>query len=249
VTTRRRRSSSRSISAAFQRLVAGGRHVALLLARMKLRLAISVLCLSTACDKADGGTRCPEPTSTAPTASVSNVDEALVELATGAQAQKFKLRVDEHGVAQKQSLYHGDAAAIPEPVLKLANERFAGAKIERYESELYADLGRIFEVELTATDGRRCEVAATAEGKELYTECRLTPETMPAPIKDAITKLYPEGKVIEVETKKGPTVDEVTVEVQVGEGREHYVRLAPDGKVIARYARVTAVLEVPLSLQ
>ncbi|MBC7977619.1 MAG: hypothetical protein H7138_21800 [Myxococcales bacterium] len=218
---------------------------------MKLHLAITLLLLSAACDKDGGEARCPEPgasTTSVAAASTASVDGELVRLAGGGQAIKFKLRVDDNGTAMKQSLYHSDATGFPEPVLALARERFAGAKIERYESELYADLGRIYEVELTATDGRRCEVAATAEGKEHYTECRLTPEAMPAPIRDAIAKLYPEGKVIEVETKTGPTVDEVTVEVQVAGGGEHYVRLAPDGKLIARYARVPAVLEVPLPM-
>jgi hypothetical protein len=218
---------------------------------MKPRAALSLLFLLAACDK-QGDTRCPE-TAPQPGAGGSAsaglaVDGELVGLASGGQATKFKLRVDERGASMKQSLYHGDGSGIPAPVIALANERFAGAKIERYESELYADLGRIYEVELTTTDGRRCEVAASAEGKEHYTECQIAPDSMPAPIRDAIAKLYPDGKVLEVETKKGPSVDELTVEVQLAAGGEHYVRLAPDGKLIARYARVPAVLEVPLPM-
>ena len=216
---------------------------------MKPRIVLPLLFLLAACDK-QGETRCPEPTQAqggAPSSAALAVDGELVRLAGGGQAIKFKVRVDERGASMKQSLYHGDGSGFPAPVLALANERFAGAKIERYESELYADLGRIYEVELTTTDGRRCEVAASAEGKEHYTECRLTPETMPPAIRDAIAKLYPDGKVLEVETKKGPTVDEVTVEVQLAAGGEHYVRLAPDGQLIARYARVPAGLEVPLA--
>ncbi|HWB80307.1 MAG TPA: hypothetical protein VG755_35315 [Nannocystaceae bacterium] len=213
---------------------------------MSPRIAILFTLVLAACDKGDADTRCPDAAATPAASGSANIDVELAKLAGHETVQKFKLRVDEAGVADKQSLYHGDATAIPEPVLALARERYAGAKIERYESELYREHGRIFEVELTTAEGQRCEIAASADATELYTECRLTPETMPAPIRDAITKLYPQGKVVEVETKRGPKVDEVTVEVELADGREHYVRLQPDGTLLARYARVPAVLEVPL---
>lgn len=213
---------------------------------MRTRIVILFAVMLAACDKGETGTRCPDATATPTTNGGASIDAELAKLAGHDTVEKFKLRVDEAGVADKQSLYHGDAAAIPEPVQALARERYKGAKIERYESELYREHGRIFEVELTTAEGQRCEIAASAEGTELYTECRLTPETTPAPIRDAITKLYPEGKIVEVETKRGPKVDEVTVEVELAGGRQHYVRLGPDGKLLARYVRVPAVLEIPL---
>lgn len=214
---------------------------------MSTRIAILFTLVLAACDKGGTGTRCPDPGVVAtPADGAASIDAELTKLAGGDTVEKFKLRVDDAGVAAKQSLYHGDATAIPEAVQKLARERYKDAKIERYESELYREHGRIFEVELTTADGQRCEIAASAEGVELYTECRLTLETVPPAIRDAITKLYPQGKIVEVETKRGPKIDELTVEVELAGGHQHYVQLRPDGTLIARFARVPAVLEVPL---
>ena len=62
---------------------------------------------------------------------------------------------------------------------------------------------------------------------------------------DAVGKLYPGAKVLEAETKKGPQMDEITLEVQVGEG-EHYVRIKPDGTLVQRLVRIPAVVEIPI---
>jgi hypothetical protein len=157
----------------------------------------------------------------------------------------MKIRTDAGGAVVKQSLYHRDLAAIPKPVHDLAAQKFPGGKTEQVESELYLEHGRVYEVEVTTTDGKKCEVAASAEGVELYTECVVEPASLPAPVTAAIAKLYPDAKVLEAETKKGPEVDEITVEVQVG-GGEHYLRVKPDGTVIQRLVRIPAVVEIPI---
>ena len=68
------------------------------------------------------------------------------------------------GKIDKLALYHMDASQVPESIRKLAEEKLPGAKLRRYETELYADKGRAYDVELTSADGRECEVAALAIG-------------------------------------------------------------------------------------
>jgi hypothetical protein len=212
-----------------------------------LRSALLVLALSlpiAACDKG-GTTNCPEPGPT-PAAGepVGALDREIVETAARG-AIKMKVRTDATGTLVKQSVYHRDEAAIPKPVHELAAKKFPGGKLEYVESELYREHGRVYEIEVTTADGRKCEVAASAEGVELYEECVVDAASLPAPVTDAVAKLYPGAKVLEAETKKGPKMDEITVEVQVGEG-EHYVRLQPDGTVIERLVRIPAVIEIPI---
>jgi len=212
----------------------------------RLVVAFSWMFALAACDKEGGTAKCPEPATTTPTAGGAGaLDGELVKLAAAGPAQKMKLRTDAAGTLVKQSVYHADASAIPKAVHDLAAQKFPGGKLARVESELYAEHGRVYEIEMQTSDGKTCEVAASEDGTELYTECEVDPKSLPAPVNDAIAKLYPGAKILEAETKKGPKVDEITIEVQVGEG-EHYVRIAPDGNVIQRLVRVPAVVEIPL---
>jgi hypothetical protein len=68
---------------------------------------------------------------------------------------------------------------------------------------------------------------------------------IPAPVKAAIDARLPGGKVVEIETKKGPTMDELSLEVE-HEGKLHYLRLRPDGGLIAHFHRVPAEIDVPV---
>jgi hypothetical protein len=212
-----------------------------------LRPVLFVLALSlpiAACDKG-GTTNCPEPVTT-PAAGepVGALDRELVETAARG-AIKMKVRTDATGALVKQSVYHRDQAAIPKPVHELAAKKFPGSKLQYVESELYREHGRVYEIEVTTADGRKCEVAGSAEGVELYEECVVDAASLPAAVTDAVGKLYPGAKVLEAETKKGPNLEEITIEVQVGEG-EHYVRIKPDGTVIERLVRIPAVIEIPV---
>lgn len=197
---------------------------------------------SAAVDTADTSTDAPETATITP---VASIEGDLVKLAsTAAKVEKIKLRVSADGRLVKQSLYHGDAEAIPESVRSLAKEKFPKAKIMSYETEQYADLGRVYEVEVD-DGGKLCEVAAHEDGTEVYVECRIDPKTLSKAAKATVEKLAPGGKILEAETKKGPSVDETTVEVKAGD-RELYVRMSPDGTLIQALRRVPAIVEVPL---
>lgn len=214
---------------------------------MSRTLLVLPLALLLACGpKGSGGTNVP--TDTAPTgeaAPAAALDGEIVRTAiTAADVQKVKIRVDADGGIVKQSLYHGQASALPAKVLELAKTRFPGGTVRHYETELYADRGRVYEVEVDE-GGKLCEVAATPEGVEVYVECEVDPATLSAELKAAIEKAAPGGKVLEAETKKGSDIDEVTVEVEV-DGRELYLRLAPDGTLVQKLRRIPAIVEVPI---
>ena len=207
-------------------------------------LAVVSFAMLLACDKGGGAPQCPEPATVATNTPTGGLDGELVKTAA-AGAIKMKVRTDVDGVLVKQSVYHHQLAAIPEPVQKLAAARFPGAKTDYVESELYAEHGRVYEIEVTTTDGKHCEIAASADAIELYTECIIAADALPAAVAATVAKLYPGAKVLEAETKKGPKIDELTVEIQVGDG-EHYLRVAPDGTVIQRLVRIPAIIEIPL---
>jgi hypothetical protein len=160
-------------------------------------------------------------------------------------ASKFKIRIDASGAIQKQSLYHGDATAIPEAAKAKALAKWPGSTVARFETELYAEHGRVHEIEVTTAEGGVCELAIKADGTDLYEECQIAADKIPAAVAAKVTELFPQGKVLEAETKRGPDMDELTIEVESA-GQEFYLRVKPDGTVIAKLVRIPAVFEVPV---
>ncbi|MFO0759598.1 MAG: hypothetical protein U0359_24105 [Byssovorax sp.] len=179
-----------------------------------------------------------------PAANPGHINAGLVALAARLPgAEKLRIRTDAAGAISKIALYHQDASQVPAAILALAGEKLPGAKVRRYETEIYADKGRAFDVEVTSADGRECEVAALASGALLYTECAIKLDDLPAPVKAAALKIVPGGQIIEAEHKQGPGVDEHTVEVK-GPGLVQYLRLGPGGELLWHGARVPAFLEL-----
>lgn len=180
------------------------------------------------------------------TASVG-LHQAVAQAAVTANTvDELELRLDASGALVKQAVYHDDASAIPQPVKDKALEVYPGATITHYETEHYADAGLVFEVEVTTADGHRCEVSALPDGALRYQECELLVDAAPAAVKDAIASRFPGGKLLEVETKKGPALDLYSVEVE-HEGTEYYVDVSPDGTVQSVHERIEATLEIPVS--
>jgi hypothetical protein len=216
------------------------------MSRASLPFALALL---LACGPKGAGTTTPQAggagTSAPASAPAAALDAEIVKTAiTATTVEKLKIRVDADGGIVKQSVYHDKADALPAPVLELAKTRFPNATVRHYETELYADRGRVYEVEVD-DGGKACEVAATPEGAEVYVECEVDPGTLSAEVKAGVEKAAPGGKILEAETKKGPGIDEITVEVEVG-GRELYVRLRSDGSLVQVLRRLPAVVEVPL---
>jgi hypothetical protein len=180
----------------------------------------------------------------APTKGTALHKDIMAAATSATGVEKLKLRVDADGAVVKQALYHTDASKVPEAVRSLASKEIPG-KAVRYENEFYAELGAIFEVEVQGKDGKRCEVAAREDGTLRYKECRVKAKELPVEVTRKLGELHPKGKILEAEAKKGPEVDEVTVEVKDG-ARTFYIRLQPDGTVIAEYLRIPAIVEVPI---
>lgn len=173
------------------------------------------------------------------------IHSTLVEAARTAGPQKFKLRVDEQGALTKQALYHADSGPVPQAVRDLATQKFPDAKPVHYETEVYADLGLVYEVEVDTADGRRCEVAATPEGTEIYEECQLEPSALPQPVTATVSSTFPSGEIVEAESKTGPDIEEFTVEVKSGDA-EYYLRISPSGELMQKFLRIPAIVEVPV---
>lgn len=187
----------------------------------------------------------PAPCRPLPPTEVGALDQQLVTTAIRAETViKAKVRVDAQGKITKQSVYHDDAASIPAAVREAATKRFPSATVLHYESEVYADRGRVYEVEVDDA-GTKCELAATPEGVEIYVECHADPATLSPEIKATIERVAPGGTILEAETKKGPDMDELTIEVDHA-GRLLYLRVKPDGTLIEGLRRVPGFIEVPL---
>lgn len=216
------------------------------------RCALVLLPLVFGCSTATDGT--PE-TPGAPPSTVTSADvaapsgglhEAVARAAVTAKTvEEFEFRMDDSGALVKQAVYHDDASAISEAVKAKAMEVFPGATIKSYETEWYAEVGEVHEVEVKTADGQECEVSATPDGTLRYKECELDLGKVPAQITAAIESAFPGAKVLEVETKQGPAMDVVTAEIEV-DGAEYYLHMKPDGALETVHKRIEALVEIPV---
>ncbi|MCA9637339.1 MAG: PepSY domain-containing protein [Myxococcales bacterium] len=156
---------------------------------------------------------------------------------------KIEIEVRANGEVEELAVYHNDADAIPEPVRARAEERFPGATIERYETEL-EEGKKVFEVEVKTADGKECEVEAAANGDLLYVECVADESILSAEQKATIERIVAGGKITEVETVERPGDEKpsIGVSVEVGDAT-HKLDFGPDG-ALKRHAR-----EIPASLE
>lgn len=201
---------------------------------------------ASAAAASDESGRASATTSTAAASTGPGVlDAEIVATARDAHAvEKVKIRARVDGAVTKLAVYHEDANRIPEPVRKLAAAEFPGATVASYETEMYEDGSRVYEVELRPKKGEPCEVAATAEGTELYRECEIPTSKLPKPVAAAIHEQFPKGKIEEAEHKKRADGTELYSVELTENGTMHYVYVSADGAVQKHLLRVPAVLEV-----
>ena len=185
---------------------------------------------------------------TADAASVGSpgqLDAEIVDTVRKARGvEKVDIRTDATGKVTKLAVYHTDADRIPAAVRDLAKSRYPGAVVTSYETELYENGERVYEVEVRPKKGKPCELAATASGEELYTECQIAPSDLPAAITDALEKLLPGAKIEEAERKTGKQ-ESYSIEATAG-GAEHYLYFLPDGTLDRHFLRVPATVQVPV---
>jgi len=176
----------------------------------------------------------------------ASLDPELVALARDSgKVGGIKIRTDRHGAVVKMAVYHAEESAVPAWARGLASEKWPGSELRSYESEWYADVGRVFEIEVMTKDGTKCEISVTSAGAERYIECEIDPNALPGPVAATVAKELPNGKVTEAETHEGPDFDEISMEVEAG-GQEHYMRIRNDGKLLEHLLRFPTILEVPV---
>ncbi len=159
---------------------------------------------------------------------------------------KLKLTVNRDGNLRYMAVYHRDESKIPEAVLKAASAAFDGGEIQYYESEHYAELGRVFEVQYKTKDGRECEYSAKADGAHVYTECKLDPNDVPPDVMAGATgKLAGGVQIKEAEhTKRADGSEEYGLVFTYQDAELKYY-VAPDGTVNRRERRIPAQISVP----
>lgn len=220
--------------------------------RLSTALLLSTLSAGCATTSETVSPAVAEPSSTSMSADVAapggGLHETVARLAVTAKTvEEFEFRLDERGALVKQAIYHDDGSAVSEAVKATAMELYPGATIVAYETEFYADAGIVHEVEVKTADGQECEVSATPDGTLRYQECELAMADVPAQITAAVKSAFPEGKLLEVETKKGPGLDIMTAEVESG-GVEYYLTLSTDGTIEALHKRIEALVEIPVAI-
>jgi len=182
----------------------------------------------------------------APAAGPGHLDADLVRAAGSAQGvEKVKIEVEKDGSLRYLSVYHQDAAALPEPVRKQMETVYPGGKALRYETEFVVPHGRLHEIEVETADKQQCELSAKADGSIIYTECHIDAKALPEPVRAAFDKAHPGAAIKEVEKKTLTGAgDEYEIEFEAG-GRLHELYFKPDGAMIRHELVIPAVIEVP----
>jgi len=142
-------------------------------------------------------------------------------------------------------VYHQQASAIPAPVLDLRGQHYPKSSIVEYETEVTAADGRVFEVEVKTADGQDCEYSAKEDGSLIYTECQVSPETLPAPVLEVVKTQLADGKIEEAEViRRAGQPLHYELEVLLS-GRKHKLKLDEQGGNLTHLIVVPAEIAVP----
>lgn len=175
------------------------------------------------------------------------LDKALVTAAGQAVGvSKVKVFTQPSGAVRKLSVYHHDPDKVPAAVKAAAEKAYPGSTVTSYESELYADVGEAYEVELKTADGKKVEFSAKPDGTLLYVETAIPEAEVPEQVMATATALVLGGKFIEAERKQGKDTLEFAVKLEK-DGLKHYLHLAPDGTLKRHTLRIPAEFEVEVA--
>ena len=172
----------------------------------------------------------PAP-SAAPAAGAPRLPGPIADALANAQGvHEVEIDVAPDGTLRKISVYHRDAAQVPEPVKASVQEAFAGAEADAFEIEFYAGQGLVYEVEVAARDGRRCELAAGADGTVRYTECEIPAGKLPRAAREDVRRRGTAAKAQRIERANGTV--EFEVAVRAADGARFEVSYDRDGRPI-----------------
>lgn len=171
--------------------------------------------------------------------------DTLRAAATAEGVEKIKIETEADGKVRYLSVYHKDAGALPEPVIKLLDTQYPGGKILRYETEIVDKHGRLYELEVETKDQQLCEYSAKADGTLVYNECHIDPKALPEKIRAEVEKAFPGVPIKEAEKKViVGGEEEYEVELESG-GRMHELYFKADGTQFRHELVIPAVIEVP----
>ena len=161
----------------------------------------------------------------------------------------IKIRTDDAGGIRKLAIYHREQGAVPDWLLDRVEQEWPGAQVRAFETEWYAEVGRVYEVEVVTAEGRACEWSVGAGGIARYSECELAVSELPAAVRARVESELPGGTIEEAELRRAdraPAEDgSVSMEVRRN-GREYYLRVRADGSLAELLVRVPAIVEIPL---
>jgi uncharacterized membrane protein YkoI len=156
---------------------------------------------------------------------------------------KVKVFTKPDGTVRKLAVYHNDPDRVPAPVKAAAEKAYPKSTVLSYESEIYVDLGEVFEVELKTADGKKVEFAAKPDGTLHYVESEIPEAEVPEQVLATAKALVLGGKFIEAERKQGKDTLEFAVKLEK-DGLKHYLHVAPDGTLKRHTLRIPAEFEV-----
>lgn len=182
--------------------------------------------------------RAPRPAGT--------MDPEIMKLAQRARGvSTIHVDTGADGEVTKISVTHQDADAIPAAVRDLARTELPGSRVVAYETELYADTGERFEVEVVTPEGRACEVSADRAGKLAYKGCTVAAWELDGAVRTAAMGAVADGRITWAYHKQGPSVDTVFVDVTGADG-DHQLEFE-GGRLTSHVKSVPSLLRVPVT--
>ena len=175
-------------------------------------------------------------------------DAEELELLTGSETIKeARVYLDEGGKMRKLAIYHNDAGALPEAVRAKVEQTYPGATVRYYETERYAGIGRLYEIEVQTADGKELEMSMKPDATLYYLEEAVDAATLDAAIVEKVNARVPGATIVEAETKKGPEVDILLIKATDAGGRTHYLNFQ-GGELERHSVRHKALIEAVLPL-
>jgi len=172
--------------------------------------------------------------------SPSIIDNAALLPADG----EIELQVDANGDVREIE-YHVDASALPAAVIKAADEKLPGGRIEDCEKEYVGD--RLYYEVTKVVGGLASEAMFTPDGKVYLMEIAIDRSQAPPTILRAADQAAPGGEITSVE--KILNADDELLEYHVKkkvDGRRYKILIAPDGRLLQTFREVPAEIEVPV---
>lgn len=120
---------------------------------------------------------------------------------------------------------------VPKPVVEAFEKAYPNAKKVEFEEETFEGK-TVYEVEYKE-NRKEYDLLYDADGTLLRKEEEIDVQTLPEPIRQAVTKAYPKAKIKEAEKLMKPDGTVTGYEVEIKEGRKEFeLELDTDGQIL-----------------